>query len=94
MNNMSKEREKWNKQKSMGKLKFVLFYGVLLLGVCSSILCILINMIFNTFFTNSSNYTITGILVRLITRTFMFGLFGIFLSIGQWNSNVKKFDIN
>jgi len=46
LNNMDNEREKWRKQKCMGKKKFILIYGGLLWGggsIVYSILTIFFN---------------------------------------------------
>ena len=84
------QKEKWNKQKSKGKLKFILIYGVLLWGVCISIVYSIVTIFL---ITNYTSYSILGIVFRFIAYVVIWGLCGILFAIGLWNSKVKKFDI-
>ncbi|MBC8062749.1 MAG: hypothetical protein H7Y18_19125 [Clostridiaceae bacterium] len=85
MNNI--EKEKWDKQKTMGKKKFKLVYGVW--GVCISIIYGILTIFFNP---NSINYNILGILFRFIIFAIIFGLSGILMGVMDWNAKAKKFD--
>ena len=88
MNNINSEKEKWNKQKSMGKKKFILVYGVLL-WVCGSILYGILTIFFNP---NPINYNILGVIFRFITYAIIFGLCGIVYGVILWTQKVRKFD--
>jgi len=89
LSNIARAKERWNKQKSMGKKRFILVYGVLLWGVCISIIYGTITIFFNP---NPINYNILGILFRYIAYSIIFGLGGILFSIGLWHINLNKFD--
>ncbi|MBU3072659.1 hypothetical protein [Clostridium estertheticum] len=84
MNNIEKEKEIWSKQKTMGKKKFVLIYGVLIFGGISSLVYFILTKLF---ISNLSN-----IIVNIITYTIIMILIGVFLSNKIWNANVKKFE--
>jgi len=88
LNNIDRKKEKWKKQKSMGKKKFILIYGVLLWGGWSIVYSIL-TIFFNP---NPRNYNITGILSRVILYAIIWGLNGIIAGYIQWNAKIKKFD--
>ena len=81
------EREKWKKQKLIGKRKFILIHGVLLCG--GSIVYSILTIFFNP---NPRNYDITAILSRFIFNAIIFGLCGILGGYINWNSKVRKFD--
>ena len=88
MNDIDNEREKWKKQKLMWKRKFILIYGILMLGggsILYSILTIFLNL-------NPRNYDITGILSRFILYAIIFGLCGITSGYTKWNSIIRRFD--
>lgn len=88
LNKIDNEKEKWKKQKLMGKRKFILIHAVLLWGggsIVYSILTIFLNP-------NPRNYDITGILSRFIFNAIIFGLCGILGGYINWNSKVRKFD--
>jgi len=89
LSNVDRAKEKWNKQKSMGKQKFILVYGVLLWGVSTSIIYGTLTIFFSS---NPINHNILGILFRLIAYALIFGLGGILYGIVLWHTNVKKFD--
>jgi uncharacterized phage infection (PIP) family protein YhgE len=87
LNNIDNEREKWKKQKLMGKRKLILIHGVLL--CCGSIVYSVLIIFFNP---NPRNYDVTGIFSRFIFNSIIFGLCGILGGYINWNSKVRKFD--
>ena len=89
MNNADRAKEKWNKQKSMGKKKFILIYGVLLWGVCISVIYSTLTIFFSI---NPISYNIYGIFYRFLAYAIIFGINGVLFSLGLWHINVKKFD--
>lgn len=88
MSNTSKEKEKWIKQKSIGKTKYILIYGILLWGISYSAIYGTLTMFFNP---NPVNYDINQIITRYIAYGLMGGLGGIMIGNLQWNMKVKKF---
>ena len=88
LNNKDSEREKWKKQKVMGKKKFILIYGGLPWGGASIVYSIL-TIFFNP---NLRDYNITGIISRFILYAIIFGLGGALVGYTQWNAKVRKFD--
>lgn len=89
MSNIDRAKERWNKEKSMGKKRFILVYGVLLWGVCISIIYGTLTIFFNP---NPINYNILGIFLRFIAYSIIFGLCGTLFSMGLWHINLKKFN--
>lgn len=89
LNNTDREKKKWNSQKLIGKKRFVLIYGVLLWGVCGSLIYGILTIFFNP---NSRNYNISGIVARFVSYAIIFGLVGIVVSMAQWNFKSKKYD--
>lgn len=89
MSDVDKEQEKWNNQKRMGKKKFILIYGVLLWGICGSLMYSILTIFFNPIL---EKYSFTQILIRFITYAVIFGLVGIVASVVQWNLKTKKFN--
>jgi len=88
LNNINSEREKWKKQKLMGKRKFILIYGGLL-WVGGSMIYSILTIFFNP---NLRKYDITAILSRFILYAIIFGLCGILVGYIKWNLKVRKFD--
>ena len=89
LNNIDSEKEKWKKQKSMGKLKFILIYGVLLWGGSFTIVYSVFTLFFNPI---PRNYNVSDILSRFIMYAIIWGLCGIFVGNTQWNKKVRQFD--
>jgi len=89
MGHLDRQREKWNKQKAIGKTKFVLLYGILLWGLVGSLVYGTLTIFFRA---NPVNYTLAGIVVRFIFYGIIFGLAGTVVTIRQWDTKVKRFD--
>jgi hypothetical protein len=89
LKDINTQKEKWNKQKSKGKLMFILTYGVLLWGVIISTTYSIVTIFL---ISNYTSYSILGIVFRFIAYALIWGFCGILFTNGLWNSNIKKFD--
>ena len=89
MGHLDRQREKWNKEKVIGKTKFVIIYGVLLWGFSGSLVYGTLTMFFRA---NPVNYNLEGIIARFIVYGIVFGLAGTGVTSRQWDTKVKKFD--
>lgn len=89
MRHINTQKEKWNKQKSMGKTKFVIFYGILLWGFSGSLVYGTLTIFFSA---NPVNYNIAGIVARFVAYAIIFGVAGVIVTIRQWDTKVRKFD--
>lgn len=82
----SKQREKWAKTRSKGKLRFILVYGVLFLGVSSAILSSIIKAIYYNNF-SLQTFTSPEFLVNLVCLL----VGGYFWGHIVWNFNEKEY---
>lgn len=85
LNEMNSDKEKWQKQKSLGKKKYILINGALL-WISGSIVYSILTIFFNP---NPRDYNITGIFARFISYAIIFGLCGIVTASRLWNAKIK-----
>jgi len=78
------ENNKWKKR----RLKYVIYNGLLLRGVCFSIVYSILTMVFNP---RGEVYTSEQIVTRFVVYTIMFSSLGILISNFQWNISKKKY---
>ncbi|MGE5627928.1 MAG: hypothetical protein ACM3X7_07395 [Solirubrobacterales bacterium] len=88
MSNTDRAKEQWNKQKSMGRRKFILVHGGLLWGGCVGLTYGTLTMFFNP---NPIDYNVPGIIFRYVFYVIISVITGIFISNIIWNNNAKRF---
>ena len=89
MRHIDKQKAKWNKQKAIGKTKFVILYGILLWGLSGSLVYGTLTIFVSA---NPVKYTLFGIVARFIIYAIIFGIAGVIVTIRQWDTKVRKFD--
>ena len=89
MRHIDKQKENWNKQKDIGKTRFVILYGILLWGLSGSLVYGTLTIFLRA---NPLNYTLVGIVVRFLIYAIICGLAGVIVTIRQWDTKVKRFD--
>ncbi|RED59247.1 hypothetical protein [Cohnella lupini] len=72
---------KWEKKRKLGKQKYILLYGVVLIGMSVTILLSLIDLIFNG----------TVSIVYLLGRILIFPTIGSVIADRRWEKNEKKY---
>ncbi|KGX85926.1 hypothetical protein [Pontibacillus marinus] len=78
MFNREKQLLKWGETRKMGKWKYVFLYGVFMGGTFYFIFSILLNTIFNTY------YSLLVLLIEAVP-------FGIILGIATWIMSERKY---
>lgn len=86
MANFEKQKIKWEKQRTKGKTKYVLFH-VILWVIYSAILVTVNTLIFNRPYFSHLNELIMSYVIGII----IFGLTGVFIGNMSWRANIKKF---
>lgn len=89
MATLDKAKQRWEKQKLLGKTKFILFYGVFLYGITASIIYTIITILFER---NSVGLSIPVMVIRFLIYLIIFGISGILFGYGIWQSKIKKFN--
>jgi len=82
---MKKAHVNWIKQKSLGRRKYVLIYGVGLY-MCASLVYSILTIFFNPRF---QSYTLEGIIARFIVYAMMFGLGWLIYGNINWHYKSK-----
>ena len=87
-----KHDKKWEKIRSKGKFRFVLVYGILLLGLMPGAVAFMSSEVFDYFFdyqafqTRSENFTL-----KFILWLIFWSLVGLFNGFWMWNYREKEF---
>lgn len=90
MNSYSKEREVWNKYKSMGKKRFVVFTALLFTG-CMLITAVIPYILLNYLF-GIPNYSPMKIFLMLVMYTIIMVFIGLKMSDEIWERRTREFN--